>query len=153
MDQPQNLYPAQNGQVGGVEPLMYNQGQPMVTAQPIPQASSMAPMNQPIVDPIYGTQPIYQIPNQNQPIVVNQIIPVSPIQLKTNPVSTVCPFCRNNITTVVETEFNCLNCCFCCWNMVLWLIVQLVREKELNCTNATHKCPMCHRIIGQYNAC
>ena len=56
MEQPQNLYPAQNGQVGGVEPLMYNQGQPMVTAQPIPQASSMAPMNQPIVDPIYGIQ-------------------------------------------------------------------------------------------------
>ena len=82
MDQPQNLYPAQNGQVGGVEPLMYNQGQPMVTAQPIPQASSMAPMNQPIVDPIYGTQPIYQIPNQNQPIVVNQIIPEVPFSLK-----------------------------------------------------------------------
>ena len=133
---------------------MYPQGQPMVTVQPIPLVTpAMVPMNQPIVNPNNGSQPIYQIPNQNQPIVVNQIMPVNPIQLKTSPLLITCPYCRNNITTVVEKEFNCLNCCFCCWNMLIWLIVQLAREKELNCTDATHKCPVCNRIIGQYNAC
>ena len=149
--QPQNLYQAQNGPIIGSEPLMNSQAQPMIVGQPMVQMNqSMTPMQQ--MGPIPSVNPAYQIPNQSPPIIVNQI-PINPGNLKTSPVNTICPFCRNSISTLVEKEFNCLNCCFCCWSWPIWLIVQLVRDKELNCTDATHKCPNCGRIIGQYNAC
>ena len=145
--QPQNLYQAQNGPIIGSEPLM----NPMIVPQPMVEMNqSMTPMQS--MGPIPSFSPVYQIPNQNPPIIVNQI-PINSVNLKTTPINTICPFCRNNISTLVEKEFSCLNCCFCCWSWPIWLIVQLVRDKELNCTDATHKCPTCGRIIGQYDAC
>ena len=65
----------------------------------------------------------------------------------------ICPHCNQNIVTEVETQFNCANCCLCCWNWIIWLIVQLARDKELNCTDATHRCPNCKNIVGKYDAC
>ncbi len=147
---PQNLYPAQNGPIVGAEPLVPPTGQQIIPPpQSIPQGVQPIPAS---VQPVGAyVQPVYQ--NQNQPIIVNQLVPVNLIKFKTTPIAINCPYCKQNVTTVVTTEFNCLNCCFCCWNWVIWLIVQLVREKELNCTDATHKCPSCGKIVGQYNAC
>ena len=119
----QNLYPAQGGPVPG----------------------------QPVTPVVQPNQPIYQPPivNQQQPVVVYQ----QPPKLKTTPVSLVCPHCHNQITTLVETHFNCLNCCLCCYCLLLWLIVELANDKDLNCTDATHKCPSCGSVIGVYTAC
>ena len=94
---------------------------------------------------------MYQPPvvNQQQPVVVYQ----QPLILKTSPASIVCPHCNNQITTVVETNCNCLNCCFCWFFCCIWLIVELVNGKDLNCQDATHKCPSCGCVIGSYSAC
>ena len=141
----QNLYPAQPGPVIGAEPIMPPTAQPMGYGQPI----------QPLAQPVYippGGQPPMQAPIQNQPIIVNQI-PVIPIKFTTAPMAITCPFCRNNITTIVTTNFNWLNCLFCCFFCEIWLIVQLVQGKDLNCTDATHRCPQCNQIVGQYSAC
>ena len=107
------------------------------------------PIN-PVAQP-YPNQPMYQPPsvNQQQPIVIYQQPPI----LKTTPASAVCPHCKNQVLTVVETSFNCLNCCFCCFAFYAWIIVELVRGKELNCTDAIHKCPSCGNVIGSYDAC
>ena len=125
----------------GSQPLVQPPQQNMPPGQPVT----------PVVQNMPG--PIIQAPVQNQPIVINQNIPMNQVKLKTSPVSMICPFCNNNITTIVETEFNCLNCCFCFCFCIIWLIVQLASDKELNCTDANHKCPSCGHLIGQYRAC
>ena len=129
----QNLYPAQGGPVPG-QPYPYQPG------QPIP----------PVAQP-YTNQPAYQPPivNQQQPIVVYQQPPV----LKSSPAFLVCPHCRNQVTTIVETNFNCGNFLFCFCFFYLWIIVELVNGKDLNCSDAIHKCPRCGNTIGNYSAC
>ena len=138
---PQNLYQAQNGPVIGAEPIVPPTGQP-----------GYGPPIQPAVQPAY-IPPGGQAPIQNQPIVVNQAIPVIPMKFKSQPQAITCPYCKNSVTTVTTTYFNCLNCCFCWFFCPIWCIVQLVTEKELNCTDATHRCPQCNQIVGQYSAC
>ena len=134
----QNLYPAQGGPIAG-EPMPIQPGQPITpVAQPYPNPNP--------------NQPFYQPPpivNQQQPIVIYQ----QPLNLKTSPTNVTCPYCRNQVVTLVETNFNCLNCLFCCWAFYLWIIVELVRGKDLNCTDATHKCPSCGKVIGYYSSC
>ena len=140
--------PPPNGPYEGAQPLIppptnMGPGQPMPPiAQPIP-----------VAQPVPAPQPYGQPPVQNQPIVVNQYVPYAPVKFKTSPVSMVCPFCKNNITTLVDTQFNCCNCCFCCFFCILWLIVMLVSEKDLNCSDATHKCPSCGKLVGSYQSC
>ena len=132
------------------EPLMPQTAQPQGYGQPIQVVV------QPTVQPAYcqpGPQIVVQPPIQNQPIVVNQVIPVVQIKLRSSPVAMICPFCKNNITTVTDTQFNCLNCCFCYWAFIIWIIVQLISDKDLNCTDAVHKCPKCGNIVGKYEAC
>ena len=134
---------------------------PMDTAQPlIPPPTGygqpMPPIAQPVpvAQPVPAAQPVpYGPPVQNQPIVVNQYVPAAPVKFKTSPVSMVCPYCKNNITTLVDTQFNCCNCCFCFCFCLIWLIVMLVSEKDLNCSDATHKCPSCGKVIGSYQSC
>ena len=98
---------------------------------------------------------IRTVPYSNNAIIINQVAPryVSPQAFGTNPVTLVCPVCKNLIATRITSEFNCASCCLCCWNWIIWLIVQLARDKELNCTDATHRCPNCKNIIGKYDAC
>ena len=146
--QQDNLYPAQPGPVPA-EPIL-PPTQPAGFGQPI------QPVAQPYNPPpgSYG-QPTYQPPvqNQQQPIVVQQYVNAPPVKLKSSPVSMFCPHCKKTVTTVVSTQFNCLNCCFCFCFCLLWLIVELVSDKDLNCTDATHKCPNCKNVIGVYRSC
>ena len=155
MTQPENLYPGPEGQVSPAEPLMPPTSQPQAYGQPI--APAVQAYQQP---PPYPGQPMapasatYQPPMANQqPIVVNQAIPQAPLKLKTMPASIVCPHCHNNVTTVVDTQFNCLNCCFCWFFCICWCCVNLINDKDFNCTDATHKCPQCGQVVFQYNAC
>ena len=101
-------------------------------------------------------QPIFQAPvmNQQQPIIVNQYNPVQPLDLKTSPTTVVCPFCKQTVTTIVETECSGASVCCCiCTSLVCWVIFQICRNKDLNCNDATHKCPSCGNTIATYTAC
>ena len=155
MTQPENPYPAPVGQVSPAEPLMPPTEQPQYYGQPI--APAVQSYQQPTPDsglPMAPASAIYQPPMPNQqPIVVNQVIPQAPLKLKTMPAEIVCPHCHNNITTVVETQFNCANCCFCWYFFPCWCIANLVNDKDFNCADATHKCPQCGQVVFQYNAC
>ena len=132
--------------------------QPLMPPQYIPPAGPTVAPGQPmppLAQPYPNAQPV-QAPIQNQPIIVNQtvpVVPVVPVKFLTSPISVVCPYCSKQVVTNVETQFNCCNCCFCFCFCLLWLIVQLASGKELNCTDANHKCPSCGRLIGQYKAC
>ena len=154
---PQNLYQAQPGPIGS-EPIMPPIVQPQGYGQPIEPAVQppVQPVIQPQPQPGYippGPQIVAQPPVPNQPIIVNQAIPVAPIKFKSEPMAIVCPICKNNITTVTQTQFNCANCCFCWFFCPLWCCVQLCSDKDLNCTDATHRCPQCGNVLGQYSAC
>ena len=156
MTQPENLYQGQEGPVAGSEPLIPPAQQPQVYGQPITPAvqGNLQTSTYPVQPGAIPPQPTYQPPVPNQPpIIVNQGIPQVPIKLKTVPAVVVCPHCHNTVTTVVDTQFNCLNCCFCYCLTLCWIIVNLANEKDFNCSDATHKCPQCGQVIGQYNAC
>ena len=163
MTQPEKIYQGPEGQASPAEPLM-----PPPTAQPQDYGLPIAPpvgANQqqppppqipgPVITPSSVT---YQPTMANQqPIVVNQIIPQATFQptikIKTAPAFMACPYCHNVITTVVNTQFNWLNCCFCYCFPMCWVIVNLINEKDFNCTNATHLCPQCGQVVYHYNAC
>ena len=94
----------------------------------------------------------------NQPIVTNQVQPqvvnVVTTPFGTTPVSLTCQFCKNPVTTTVQTQCNC--CTFClCWltGIVFFVCVQCCRGKELGCCDATHVCPKCGQTLGYYNSC
>ena len=120
--------------------------QPISQAQPFPMTQPMS-----MAQPMCAQQGIAL--TQSQPIVVNQYVPYIAHKFKSSSLQMVCPFCHNNINTIVDVQFNCVNCCFCCCFFVLWLIVMLAQEKDLNCSNATHKCPSCGKVLGSYQSC
>ena len=108
--------------------------------------------------PLGYAQPVMasQIP-VNGIIVVNQSVPtivVGTPHLGTYPVSCTCPFCKLPGTTVVEKSFSCGACCLCCCTgLLIYLCIQACNGKDFCCCDATHKCPNCGGIIGQYAAC
>ena len=96
-------------------------------------------------------QPVYIQPaiivNQPSPVVVN----LSNVGL--SPFATICPFCRNRITTNVETSWNCCACLLCCYTgLLIYACIQLCNNKSLLCCDATHKCPNCGCTIANYYA-
>ena len=145
----------------GGEPLMPVQppqgfAQP-VAPQPYPnQGGIQYPQQQPYAQPVPTSvgqpiTPLAQAPMQNQPIVVNQVaLP----QLKTSPITVCCPYCKQTVTTIVETKFNCANCCLCLYaGLFVWMCIQCCREKDISCNDANHRCPSCQGLIGSYSAC
>jgi hypothetical protein len=127
-------------------------GQAMPVQQPMfqPQAQGVY---QPAVQPLFSANAVV---GQPQPllqggIVVNQGQPIFQMQaINVNPVSMACPFCKNQITTVVERQFNCAACCVCFILGVCYFVMQAVRGKDLCCDDATHRCPYCNNIVGSY---
>ena len=101
----------------------------------------------------------YQAPQQPQQIIVNQ--PISPkviyidsSNFRNSPCSMNCPFCKNQISTEVKKHWNWLNCFFCCWaGIFCWASMQFCRNKEFNCYDSEHFCPVCHNKIGDYSSC
>ena len=72
----------------------------------------------------------------------------------TKPVSLTCQFCKNPVTTNVEKKCNCCTCCLCCWTgFFIFICIQCCRDKEIGCSDATHTCPNCGQILGNYNSC
>ena len=103
-----------------------------------------------------------QTDNANQPILVNQVnplpihcIPLSDInKWGSIPHNVACPFCHQNVTTIVEASCNMGSCCLCFWlSCIIWAIILLCMGKEIGCADATHKCPNCKNVIGVYRSC
>ena len=73
---------------------------------------------------------------------------------KSSSVMATCPSCKTSANTTVTTKANILNILlYCCADPLIWLIVQLVRGKDLNCCDATHTCSGCGSLIANYAAC
>ena len=109
--------------------------------------------------PQYGQPIANAVPSNGMPntIVINQQpqnTMVNPNLFKTVPIAMTCQFCNKPITSTVNKEFNFLACCLCfCTGLICYLIVQACRQKDLCFYNATHTCPYCGQVVGNYNAC
>ena len=126
---------------GQMENQNYSPQQPGYPNQQIPYQQQQ--YGQPVQ---YAVQPA---------IVVNQVSPVivRMPKLGLSPVSTTCPFCRTTVTTTVEQSFNCCACLLCCYTgFLVYACIQLCNDKSILCCDATHRCPLCGGIIGQYLA-
>ena len=116
------------------QPQLQNQAQTYQYGQPIQQ------------QPVY-MQPAAIIVNQPSPVVVN----LSNVGL--SPFATTCPYCRNQVTTSVETSWNCCACLLCCYTGILiYACIQLCNNKSLLCCDAIHRCPNCGGQIANYSA-
>ena len=160
---PPQQYPPQQPQSLQVPPQQYPtqppQGQPQQYSPQQPQSLQVPPQYsaQPpqAIQPVIGqpVTPIAQVPvTQNQPIVVNQV--TLQHKFKTDPTTLTCPFCKQTIRTNVDTDLNCANCCLCLMTgVIVWACIMCCMDKDLNCCDATHKCPNCGSIVGNYKAC
>ena len=120
--------------------------------QPQPMYQGPPPGQPPYQGPPPG-QPTPVVINQTTPLVVNTVV-FSPDMFKLSPVNITCPFCRQMVTTRVQTSCSCCACCFCLFTTFLcYCIVQCIRGKNLICQNAVHSCPNCKQVIGRYEAC
>ena len=123
---------------------------------PAISSEKMAPQN-PVLGQS-GLQPGFQ-PGQMGPlpIIINQQQPVAmlnPLMFKTTPIATTCIFCHRPCTTVVEKQFNFCTCILCwCTGLLCYVCVQMFRDKDICCCDATHTCPNCGQILGTYTSC
>ena len=135
------------------EKRIYNQDQAPVQ-QYYPQQPGI--QNQPLVYNNQYGQPIQPQGVYMQPaIIVNQASPIvtNNSNAGLSPYTTVCPFCRSQITTSVETSWNCCACLLCCYTgFLIYACIQLCNNKSLLCCDATHRCPNCGSIISHYYA-
>ena len=139
-----------------MEPGYSNSGRPMQGPPPPGYGRPMQgppppgygrPMQGPPQGPPQGV-----VANQAQPQVVNVVAGAQ--NFGTQPVSLTCQFCKNPITTRVEKKCNCCTCCLCCaTGLIFFICIQCCRNKEIGCSDATHTCPNCGQILGNYNSC
>ena len=124
-------------------PPLQNIPQPQSNMAPAPQQPNM-------YQPVSYVQPVV---TSNQ-VIPNSVIITNPQNFKCVPVVCTCPNCKNTVTTIVTTNFNCLNC-LCClfFDLFLWIIFQIARNKDISCNDATHVCPHCQFVIFNYSAC
>ena len=112
-----------------------------------------------VVPPNPYLQPAaFQAPYNPQQVISNQPLPqviyIDTSKLGTSPSFYTCPFCRNQITTEVKKKFNWFSCALCWWaGICCWAGLQFCRNKELNCNDAEHYCPICRNKIGDYSSC
>ena len=111
---------------------------------------------------------VYQpVPIQSFPMLSNQIVPLNAIIVQPysiaipsigtyEPTNMPCPYCRINVTTVVDTDFNCGICCCMCWMtyFCLWwtFLFKICTGEDCCCYNAVHRCPNCQRVIASHIA-
>ena len=140
-------------------PIIPQNNQPVVQTGTTNQQNNLpSPVGPYVQPPVPVVQPPVAVV---QPIIPvnNQVIPAQPIyrnpaDFKTLPVFCTCPNCKNNVTTIVQTEFNWANCCCCfCFSLLWWVIFQCARNKDINCNDAVHICPVCNFRIQEYSAC
>lgn len=126
------------------------------TNQPQPQPQQGYPQQPGVqVQQVYA-QPILVPLNSNQ-VLFNQSCPTgtnTTIIYKRAPIEMVCPYCRQQIKTVVEDKCNGAACLFCCSTaFCVFAFLQTARGKDLLCCDSRHKCPKCRQFLGAYIAC
>ena len=105
-------------------------------------------------EPILRTeeQMIRTIPYTNNPIIINQVAQrfISSPKLGPSSVTMVCPFCKNCINTITNSEFNFVSCCLL--GFIFYACFQLCQGKSILCENVEHTCPACGSFI-RYESC
>ena len=156
------MYQPQQGYSSSGRAMNHGYGQPQMGMavggphHPYGQPAQQYPPQQPQIPPQQPqTYPSQQqvVNNQTQPQVV-QIVQQGAQEFGTKPVSMVCTFCKKPVSTKVVKSCNCCSC-FCCFTTLFigWFCVQCYRKKEINCCDATHKCPECDKDLGNYTSC
>ena len=75
------------------------------------------------------------------------------VKYQGEPVTVVCRFCGNVITTRTKSKFNFVACfCFLLFG-ILYCCIQLCGEKNVLCCDITHTCPKCGSVLGYYKYC
>jgi hypothetical protein len=65
-----------------------------------------------------------------------------------------CPNCNNVAATKIEEKCNIPNVfCGLCFGLVVWLVYQIARGKDINCYDAVHTCGRCGVKLNEYSAC
>jgi len=139
--------------------------QPQIHPTPQPQMSQMAPMTQPSQNCSYQSQVVLQNQSQSQlyngqgqgqySITVNTNDPnafttmMMPSIVSRNPVQMRCPYCNENIVTVIKYENNSLVWIltillfiFCCCCFCIPLLIDDIKD-------VIHYCPICNREIAR----
>ena len=75
------------------------------------------------------------------------------LNLGCSPVNMTCTYCGKKIRTLTQSNFNFVACGFCMLFNWLYCCVQLCRNKNVCCSDITHRCPRCGVILGEYNSC
>ena len=127
--------------------------QPIITNQSNNSNNLLYQIGPIIQPPVAIIQPIIPINNQIIPAQQEQEIYIKPKEFKTKPVVCTCPNCKEIVTTSVYRDLNTVNFICCCWCCLCWLVFQLVRDKDLNCDDAVHRCPKCYHEIRKYRVC
>ena len=87
------------------------------------------------------------LPNNYEMIALSTI-------LKSNPQFIVCPHCKGITPTRTEKSLSFKNALlFCLGGPFIWGLVQMLRNKDLNCYDANHYCLKCNANLGNYKAC
>ena len=89
----------------------------------------------------------------NQTIINAPPVPIIFKEFKTEPVSITCQYCRNLITTRTKPKLNLLACCCFLFFCPLYCCFKLCDDKSFCCLDYSHSCPICGRVVGQYEAC
>ena len=109
------------------------------------------------------TYPNLNAPIQNQPqpvlcnnqcLVIQSELNLISTALRSHPQYIKCPYCNYAGITRAEKSYNIPNllCCLC-FGVAGWLGVQVLRGKDINCTDADHFCNRCGHRLGTYQAC
>lgn len=81
-------------------------------------------------------------------------IPCYPgLEFRSKVVFTTCQHCNHTGQTDVQAFWSVKNylCCYYCgW---YWRCMQLIRGKQFDLRDATHKCQKCQKVISNYEAC
>ena len=90
----------------------------------------------------------------NQPLQAPNIIMTGRPSFGKIPVSTICQFCRNQMTTAVQSSFN-FGAFLLCWftGFICVICIQCCLGKKVGCCDAVHKCPVCGQTVAIYNSC
>ena len=118
----------------------------------------------------YG-QPIMVTQKPQNIIIINQQFPTitSPLTFGLSPVKMTCPYCLNQIESLVEKRCSCLTCLFYLMIVLLCAIPLLICTGICNsggvtvapmcdcdcncCCDGIHLCPNCGKMIGEYDSC
>lgn len=74
--------------------------------------------------------------------------------LKSRSAYACCPFCNHSSMTVTQKSCSPSSAVSCiAGGVILWLIVQAIRGKDLNCENVRHFCSNCNKEITEYRSC